>query len=400
MFLDLTVAADMPDSVAFRFQQVRYEAAMTAPPKSFRTHDAGAFVGRETPQTLDAAFELLCFHIIGVSTKGVIAPCGVRRIAAGLAAAPQLWKVSISNAGFSQSLGQRRQAELRVTPRTGKTTDVCHKFDFASPQQSNKFFQRQGGVANGPKLEPAAFSIHDSISNAQCKVQRIRPAHAGRRNPALPLMSEGSNFNALPRSFYLPSAEKVAPLLLGHFLFRNTPQGLAGGLIIETEAYLKNDPACHAAPGPTQRNRVMFGAPGHAYVYLIYGYHFCVNAVCQPQGIGEAVLIRAVEPTVGEDFMCQHRLAAKPCNMTNGPAKLCEAMKIERDLDGIDLCDPKAPLFIGENPKRTVVLKQLGPLVTTTRIGISKAAHLPLRFYLDGSEFVSRKERAERKRKW
>jgi len=97
--------------------------------------------------------------------------------------------------------------------------------------------------------------------------------------------------------------------------------------------------------------------------------------------------------------MRHHRLAAKPCNLTNGPAKLCEAMKIERELDGIDLCDAKAPLFIAENPKRKLALKQLGPVVTTTRIGISKAAHLPLRFYLDGSDFVSRRVRAERKTK-
>ena len=142
----------------------------------------------------------------------------------------------------------------------------------------------------------------------------------------------------------------------------------------------------------------MFGPPGHAYVYLIYGYRYCVNAVCQSRGIGEAVLIRAVEPTAGEDFMRQHRLAAKPCNLTNGPAKLCEAMKIERELDGIDLCDAKAPLFIAENPNHKLALNNWA-VVTTTRIGISKAAHLPLRLYLDGSDFVSRRVRAERKTK-
>src|ERR1041385_6262327 len=112
-----------------------------------------------------------------------------------------------------------------------------------------------------------------------------------------------TKLRALPKSFYEPSAKVVAPLLLGHWLIRNTGAGPCGGIIVETEAYLTDDPACHAAPGPTPRNRVMFGAPGHGYVYLIYGYHFCVNAVCRPAGVGEAVLVRAIEPLFGEDFM-------------------------------------------------------------------------------------------------
>src|ERR1044072_8785931 len=110
-------------------------------------------------------------------------------------------------------------------------------------------------------------------------------------------------FSPLPQSFYEPSARKGARELLGHFLIRNFPAGPCGGAIVETEAYLINDPACHGAPGPTARNRVMFGAPGHGYVYLIYGLHFCVNAVCRPTGVAEAVLIRAIEPTFGEDWM-------------------------------------------------------------------------------------------------
>jgi DNA-3-methyladenine glycosylase len=178
---------------------------------------------------------------------------------------------------------------------------------------------------------------------------------------------------------------------LGQLLIRNTPLGPIGGMIVETEAYLRDDPACHAARGLTRRNRVMFGPPGHAYVYLIYGYHYCVNAVCQHAGIGEAVLIRALEPTIGEEFMRAHRTARKRCELTNGPAKLCEAMKIERELDGVDLCDPGTLLFIAANPRLQQDLKRLGPIVTTTRIGITKAATLPLRFYVDGSEFVSRK---------
>ena len=198
-------------------------------------------------------------------------------------------------------------------------------------------------------------------------------------------------FKPLPKSFYEPSAKIVAPLLLGHWLIRNTPAGPCGGAIVETEAYLSDDPACHGAPGPTPRNRVMFGAPGHGYVYLIYGYHFCVNAVCRPTGVAEAVLIRALEPVFGESLMQQSRSVAKPRDLTSGPAKLCEAMRINRGLDGIELCDPASALFIAENAEVEEFRRTRGPLVTTTRIGITRAAAMPLRFYLGGSPFVSRR---------
>src|SRR5437764_2901324 len=148
-------------------------------------------------------------------------------------------------------------------------------------------------------------------------------------------------FEPFPKCFYEPSAKTVARDLLGHFLIRNTAAGCCGGPIVETEAYLSDDPACHGAPGPTPRNRVMFGPPGHGYVYLIYGYHFCVNAVCRPAGVAEAVLVRAIEPMFGEAFMRHQRPVSKLRELTNGPAKLCEALGIDRGLDGIDLCDPK-----------------------------------------------------------
>jgi len=198
-------------------------------------------------------------------------------------------------------------------------------------------------------------------------------------------------YQPLPRDFFLPSAKVVAPQLLGHWLIRRTPAGPCGGLIVETEAYLVDDPACHGAPGLTARNRVMFGEPGHAYVYLIYGYHFCVNAVCQPAGVAEAVLIRAVEPTVGEDLMLKARPTPNSRSLTNGPAKLCEAMQINRVLDGADLCDAKSELIIAQNPVWTAFRRKAEPVVTCVRIGITKAAELPLRFYLEGSAFVSRK---------
>lgn len=200
-------------------------------------------------------------------------------------------------------------------------------------------------------------------------------------------------FSPLPRSFYEPSAKVVARRLLGHFLIRNTPKGPCGGPIVETEAYLVGDPACHGAPGPTPRNRVMFGEPGHAYVYLIYGFHFCVNAVCRPAGVAEAVLIRAVEAGFGEGFLRSHRRVGPLEQLTNGPGKLCQAMNISRPLDGADLCDPGSGLVIAENPHLKKFRRGRGPVVTTTRVGITRAAEWPLRFYLSGSPFVSRRDR-------
>jgi DNA-3-methyladenine glycosylase len=196
----------------------------------------------------------------------------------------------------------------------------------------------------------------------------------------------------LPRKFYEPSARAVAPKLLGHWLIRRTTQGPCGGPIVEAEAYIKGDPAAHSFVGLTPRNRVMWGPPGHSYVYFIYGNHFCVNAVCRPAGAAEAILVRAVEPLVGLELMQARRIVANPRLLTNGPGKLCAAMDIDRSLDGADLCDAGSPLFIARNPRLAAFLNERGPIVTTTRIGITKAASLPLRFYLEGSPFVSRRE--------
>ena len=198
------------------------------------------------------------------------------------------------------------------------------------------------------------------------------------------------SFRPLPRRFYEPSAQAVAPALLGHWLVRNTPNGPCGGPIVETEAYLIGDPACHGAPGPTARNRVMFGEPGHGYVYLIYGNYFCMNVVCQPPGVAEAVLIRSIEVALGEVSMRRRRQVDAVRDLTNGPGKLCLALDIDRRLDGIDLCDAKSRLFVARNPAVLKFRQERGPMVTTTRIGLTKAAHMPLRFYLEGSPFVSK----------
>jgi DNA-3-methyladenine glycosylase len=205
----------------------------------------------------------------------------------------------------------------------------------------------------------------------------------------LPVM----NFVPLPQSFYKPSAEVVALRLLGQWLVRRTAGGFCGGPIVETEAYLVDDPASHGYVGETARTRVIYGPPGRAYVYFIYGVHFCVNAVCKPAGHAEAVLIRAIEAEFGEDLMFDNRPVANPVSLTNGPGKLCAALAIDRKLNGANLCDSQSGLFIAANPNLKTFRKQRGPILTTTRIGISRAAHLPLRFYLDGSVFISRRVR-------
>ena len=201
-----------------------------------------------------------------------------------------------------------------------------------------------------------------------------------------------TDFKPLPRDFYEPSALVVAPELLGHWLLRDTAAGRVGGPIVETEAYIAGDAACHAAPGMTPRNRVMFGPPGHSYVYFIYGCHFCFNAVCQPAGKAEAVLIRAVEARFGLEFLRKQRGLHEIRSLTNGPGKLCNAMQIDRTLNGADLCDRRSGLFIAKNPELEAFRRERGPMITTVRIGITRSAELPLRFYLDGSEFVSRKQ--------
>lgn len=198
-------------------------------------------------------------------------------------------------------------------------------------------------------------------------------------------------FSPLPRSFFMPSAESVAPKLLGHWLVRRSEDGLAGGIIVEVEAYLREDPACHAFKGETDRVKSMYGPPGHSYVYLIYGFHYCMNTVCMPAGKAEGVLLRALHPLWGIEKMRERRKDVVERHLTSGPGKLCAALGITRKLDGTDLCSPESPIFVAENPTRRNTIKELGPVVQTTRIGISQAAEWPLRWYLRGSHYVSKK---------
>ncbi len=190
----------------------------------------------------------------------------------------------------------------------------------------------------------------------------------------------------LPRQFYNRDTRQVAMDLPGKVLVHEGEEGLSAGLIVETEAYLADDPACHASRGITARNKEMFGPPGIAYVYLIYGVHYCFNTVTREQGTGEAVLLRALKPLAGLELMRIRRgHGVKENRLCAGPGNLCRALGINKDHNGVPLW--KAPLYITEpsppEPGRRA-------MVTTTRVGISKAQELLLRFYLeDYAEYVA-----------
>lgn len=178
----------------------------------------------------------------------------------------------------------------------------------------------------------------------------------------------------------------VARELLGHYLCHQTSGGLVSGIIVETEAYLsKNDPACHAARGKTKRNASMFGPAGSAYVYFIYGKYYCFNVVTGPVGVGEAVLLRAVEPLSGLEIIKKQRgPKVKPVELTNGPGKLCQAFAIDKRFDGHDLC--QKPLYLAENKNRSSF-----KIVAAPRIGIKAGKEKLLRFFIEDSEYVSRR---------
>jgi DNA-3-methyladenine glycosylase len=196
---------------------------------------------------------------------------------------------------------------------------------------------------------------------------------------------------AFPRELLATSALASAPALLGALLVSRRRVGR----IVEVEAYNEGDPASHSYRGRTARNGSMFGPPGHLYVYRIYGLHWCANVVCGPEGVGEALLVRAVSIVAGETDMRLARPAAKKReDLTNGPAKLCEAFDIDGDSDGVDLCGVdmcgrRSELRLMTDGNQNVV----SPVVTAARIGISKAVDLPWRFLLSGDPFLSRPDR-------
>jgi DNA-3-methyladenine glycosylase len=262
----------------------------------------------------------------------------------------------------------------------------------------------------------------------------------------------GGAARLLPRKFFARPAPEVAPELLGCVLEHQTPEGLVAVELTEVEAYAgAQDPASHAYRGQTARNGVMFGPPGHAYVYFTYGMHFCVNLVCMPSGVASAVLLRAGaviagtglararrsrasrrdapppdpasgrgsgEPVAGDGIAPAGRRAGlAERDLARGPARLCQALGIDRSLDGADVCDPASPLRLragpggadpGRAPVRVTGEPSSGPpadvagaplgtegatarslIRTGPRVGVREGAEVPWRFWLDGEPTVS-----------
>lgn len=226
----------------------------------------------------------------------------------------------------------------------------------------------------------------------------------------------------LPRDFFDRPATEVAPDLLGCILWHASPAGLVATRLVEVEAYRGAvDPASHAFRGRTARNEVMFGPPGHAYVYFSYGMHYCVNLVCEPVGRPEAVLIRAGAVVVGAELARRRRyglpdvsgaapvdrvsvagdssgpaarrgsrVRSRELDLARGPGRLCQALGIDRSLDGADVCAPGGPLGVGppgavDQPTATAG----GAIATGPRVGISQAADRPWRYWLADDGHVS-----------
>lgn len=193
----------------------------------------------------------------------------------------------------------------------------------------------------------------------------------------------------LERAFYDRDPTLVARELLGKRLCRRTKEGLTAGRIVEAEAYLSaDDPACHAAKGCNRKNATMFGPPGHAYVYVIHA-RFCVNVVTEAQGTPSAVLIRALEPLTGIPFMQARRQRENLFDLARGPARLCEALAITRELDGWDLTLGKQLWLEADDsaePHRISIL-------SSPRIGVTSGHELHLRYSWADCPFVSGRRR-------
>ena len=181
----------------------------------------------------------------------------------------------------------------------------------------------------------------------------------------------------LPAEFFARSVHEVAPELIGATLLVDG----TGGRIVEVEAYDQEDPASHGFSGRTARNATMFGPPGKAYVYRSYGIHWCLNLVCEEEGVASAVLVRALEPTHGLDQMRARRAVEEPRLLCSGPGRLCQALGIAREHDGAWLDRPPFELREAVEPLAVSAGK---------RVGISRAAELPWRYVLTDSRFVSR----------
>jgi len=198
----------------------------------------------------------------------------------------------------------------------------------------------------------------------------------------------------LPRSFFLQSTLQVAQELLGKYFIRRIGKNLLIGKIVEVEAYRSNDPASHSFHGKTDRNSVMFGEGGHLYVYFTYGMHFCANIATGKEGIGEAVLIRSVEPLTGIEIMTKNRSSSAKSlnfkslnhkvliNLTNGPAKFCQAFNISRKENGLDLTGSNIIIADGESISPRSIKR-------SSRIGIRAGLEKKWRFFIKRNPWVS-----------
>ena len=209
-------------------------------------------------------------------------------------------------------------------------------------------------------------------------------------------MNSLGRITPLKADFYNRDPRRVARALLGKLLIRKTPHGILAGRIVETEAYLgKGDPAAHSAAGKTPRNAVLFGPPGYAYVYFIYGNHYCLNVSCHPEGVAGGVLFRAMEPVVGIEQMAEARGIDLPKEtnlrkiaslkkISSGPGRMAEALDVTRERDnGKSLVSARSDLRIVDDGYR------VRRVTVTPRIGIVKAAEQLLRYFIAGNPFVS-----------
>nr|NIS38601.1 DNA-3-methyladenine glycosylase [Candidatus Saccharibacteria bacterium]NIV04046.1 DNA-3-methyladenine glycosylase [Calditrichia bacterium]NIV72423.1 DNA-3-methyladenine glycosylase [Calditrichia bacterium]NIV99500.1 DNA-3-methyladenine glycosylase [Candidatus Saccharibacteria bacterium]NIW79792.1 DNA-3-methyladenine glycosylase [Calditrichia bacterium] len=176
----------------------------------------------------------------------------------------------------------------------------------------------------------------------------------------------------------------VARELLGTYLIRRIGHEQLIGKIVEVEAYIgEDDPACHASRGKTNRTALMFGPPGYAYIYFIYGMYYCLNAVTEAEGFPAAVLIRAVQPIAGIEKMKKLRKNSRLHQLTNGPGKLCQAFALDKGLNGVDLCSGEVFISAGE-------AVSTAHISVSSRIGIREGKDAPWRFYIKDNAFLSK----------
>jgi DNA-3-methyladenine glycosylase len=223
------------------------------------------------------------------------------------------------------------------------------------------------------------------MNNRKAASKARKPLKSGRREqPAQGApTSRAYRLRRLKISELPVDTTELARFLVGKTLVHDIPGGRLSGRIVETEAYPIGDAACHAFRGPTPRNRTLFMRHGHAYVYFNYGVHWMMNVSSEPEGSGGGVLIRGVEPLEGVAIMERNRGTTQLVGLTKGPGRLARAMEITRAQDGLDLCAPGSPLWLGSP------VKPVGEIGITTRIGLTVEVHRPLRFFERGNPFVS-----------